>query len=562
VDGSPQLPLFDLDQNGHEAMAFDGLPRSWQLLTRHQRLALLEADFLRNLTRPGHPFSAIENVSCTDQCEWRCSANSAHPPWQTRLVQRARKMDPATCPECSWENRHMARSAADSVAGLAPHLTAEFVANLDHPGRDLSMLRPSSPDRCHWRCSINPEHEWTTTADKRVNRHHGCPKCGLHGRSRLEEEVAGLLRAATGLTVLTDVRVTVSGCNRPLKMDLFVQELMLFIELDPLVWHVRRVKQDRAKTTMLMEAGVDVVRLREPGLPDVPGPVVETIGGNKAKNWSDCIRDELERRGVTWRELSDADVAQVLGDVHRSWSTMLSSKPSPSALDVAPHLADEFVENLTRAGVGLDWLSPGAADMILWQCGVCPRRWRASVLDRASAGYGCRSCSLGAAGRRRMVPDPGKSLLDLYPGVAAEFVSCERDSQLTAADLKAFSNQRCKFRCRTCDHTWTAILNNRTRLGSGCPACSRRKGERLKVGRPRRGSLQERFPELAKQFVRCHDLPSSSADDIAPMTRLVCRWRCECGREWDKAADYRVKKFGETGSASCPECRRSRRRRV
>lgn len=83
-----------------------------------------------------------------------------------------------------------------------------------------------------------------------------------------------------------------------------------------------------------------------------------------------------------------------------------------------------------------------------------------------------------ADGRKRhpsQIPEPGKSLADLYPEIAAEFICAsdprERKIDLTPWDYKPISHQKAWFKCRKCGTTWEARIYNRTSHKSGCPRC-------------------------------------------------------------------------------------------
>lgn len=79
----------------------------------------------------------------------------------------------------------------------------------------------------------------------------------------------------------------------------------------------------------------------------------------------------------------------------------------------------------------------------------------------------------GSKRHTNQIPEIGKSLADLYPEVASEFVKAvdPKEEDLRPWDYKPNSHQRAKFKCKTCGHVWESIIKSRTRLNSGCPAC-------------------------------------------------------------------------------------------
>ncbi|MFD7909034.1 zinc-ribbon domain-containing protein [Kitasatospora sp. NPDC059747] len=307
----------------------------------------------------------------------------------------------------------------------------------------------------------------------------------------------------------------------------------------------------------MADSGLTFVRVREEGLPQVPGRSITVTGRFGARTWAQQMATIFIEHGVTWNELTEEQVAVVLGAVHRTWSER-AGRPEESALDRAPRLAGEFLANRTRHGVGLEWLSPGAEDMILWRCATCSHEWTATVNDRAASGYGCNTCGTRRAAKKRSTPKPGESLAETHPDVADEFVRCLTRPEATPRTMRAGANERCEFRCSApgCGHVWRTHLPNRTRpdIRSGCPICARRRES--KVGRVRQGrSLQSDYPALAAEFGGCTEEPDRTADRLAPNSALTCRWHCgECGHTWTSPARMRVKNYNRSHGTACPDC--------
>ena len=71
------------------------------------------------------------------------------------------------------------------------------------------------------------------------------------------------------------------------------------------------------------------------------------------------------------------------------------------------------------------------------------------------------------------IPEPGKSLADLYPEVASEFVKAmdPKEEGFGPWDYKPNQSKRAKFKCKTCGHEWESIIFSRTKNKCGCPAC-------------------------------------------------------------------------------------------
>ena len=80
----------------------------------------------------------------------------------------------------------------------------------------------------------------------------------------------------------------------------------------------------------------------------------------------------------------------------------------------------------------------------------------------------------GSKRHTNQIPEIGKSLDDLYPEIASEFIRSTdpKEEGFGPWDYKPNSHQRAKFKCKTCGHEWESIIKNRAKHNSGCPKCS------------------------------------------------------------------------------------------
>jgi hypothetical protein len=126
-----------------------------------------------------------------------------------------------------------------------------------------------------------------------------------------------------------------------------------------------------------------------------------------------------------------------------------------------------------------------------------------------------------------------RSLLSEHPGVADQFVAVVGRPTLSAADLAPAGDDRVRWRCSQCGHRWEARVANRTRLGTGCPPCSDRRGAaRGAVPGPGQ-SFGDRHPELVPSFVENLSHPGKTPFDMKPSSTDRCRWICRyCGHPW------------------------------
>ncbi|MCR1785408.1 zinc-ribbon domain-containing protein [Nocardioides carbamazepini] len=514
--------------------------------TAAEKASFPQSELIANLTDAARGLHDIKPGS-TDRCLWRCSDCSHE--WEATVVNRVLKC--SGCPECAMRRAAEKRSTAPedaSLLALHPNIAAEFVANETAPGRSPALIRPGSNALCRWRC--NRGHEWVTTVASRVAG-AGCARCGARGQSRLELEVAELLRAATGEHVEVDVPLRAVG--RSWRLDIAIQQVDLYIDLDPKFWHADSAR-DQRKADALREH--HYVRVRHASLPDLTGVVTVSVtdGSLDAVTWAEALRPVVTGRGVGWLGLDSDTVVRALSKAADLWRQTLQGRPKRSALDVAPHLVDELLRNETRPGVELSWLPPSAKDRCWWRCQTCTHEWQTSVEVRAYLGSGCPACGRTRVGRSTSLAPAGGSLADLHPQIASEFVSSDRLDR-TPSDLRPSTNIMCVWRCPECETEYRGSPAGRTR-GRGCANCSSAKAgdARSRRGASDGNSLANRFPRLAGEFVVLHDHPHRTPSDIPPASNHRATWSChDCGNEWSATVASRA-----LGGHGCPACGRQR----
>jgi hypothetical protein len=181
-----------------------------------------------------------------------------------------------------------------------------------------------------------------------------------------------------------------------------------------------------------------------------------------------------------------------------------------------------------------------------WTCAECNHAWQATVGSR-TRGHGCPSCARRANGLALSRPASGKSLVDLFPEIAAEWHPSLNDG-LRPEDVGRASNKKVWWLCSVCGNEWQIQVCNRTR-GSSCRKCAMAAKRAPKPGE----SLADKWPVLTREW---H--PTLNGDlqpsEVRPSShRKVC-WLCaECGHEWEASIDNRA------AGSGCPVCARSAR---
>lgn len=108
---------------------------------------------------------------------------------------------------------------------------------------------------------------------------------------------------------------------------------------------------------------------------------------------------------------------------------------------------------------------------------ICDKghEWQATAEARCLRKTGCPICSIKRRGMKRVLPKPGRGLIELFPNNAEEW-NTEKNNGVTPDTIAAESNKIYWWRCIK-GHEWQAKVNSRS-SGTGCPFCA---GRRKKV---------------------------------------------------------------------------------
>lgn len=210
-----------------------------------------------------------------------------------------------------------------------------------------------------------------------------------------------------------------------------------------------------------------------------------------------------------------------------------------SALEVAPHLAKEFVSwalptcTKTLADVGA-----GSAMRAIWKCQRCGRTWRSPVFLRTK-GSTCLCSSRERRGESKPVSHD--------PVMAKRFVRNVSHPNKTKTTTASRSTDVCEWHCDECDHRWTSPVATVFMSKKRCPNCAKLWS---RCPSPER-SLAHLFPDIAKEFVENLTRPHRTPLTLLPDSMDRCMWKCaECSRTWETTPSTRSKGKG------CPTCKR------
>jgi hypothetical protein len=317
-------------------------------------------------------------------------------------------------------------------------------------------------------------------------------------------------------------------------VDIFIPDLNLTIEYDGVFYHRDRLEQDEEKSFLVLNHGIDLLRLRDVALPDIQVPGV-TILKNLDQNvntLAKCIKDLLQYlQGQTGNYELTAVMKSV--DLKRDGVTIRGSLApvikKRNARDAGYDFLDEWHSDY-NSPILPEHVSPKSNADYWWECGKSKEHvWPASFGTR-SKGHGCPFC----AGQR---PDSSNSLGALYPALAAEW-SQGLNGDITPFMILPSSNKLFWWSCPVCTSDYDTRPNYRLQ-GEACPYCA---GKRVN----NTNSLATKYPALAAQWhpekngsLTPHMVTSGSSKRVW--------WQCSKEHEWD-AVIYSRKQRG------CRQC--------
>lgn len=350
-----------------------------------------------------------------------------------------------------------------NLAVIHPEITAEW-----HPTENNGLtpydFTPYSDQDAWWQCPVG--HDFSQKIEKRTNWGQGCPKCKLRS-SRPQNRVCAELKS-----IFDDVQLNAKVHG--FEVDVWIPSQQLGIEIDGNFYHRKRLTQDRAKTRALTEAGVQLIRLREDGLPSIDGIVV---------SYHRSVTKQHIDQLLSASSVKDARVSRYIAKncfqneaEYRSLNAGLRSvKPEDSLASKAPDVAAEwdYDENSPILPVDVSYQSNEKYHFI---CPRCGESYKARVDHRTgSAKSGCE-CNRGRFINERV------SLLGRYPEIAAYCIT--EEGQLEPSEISPWDKQVRTWKCPTCGKphyaTTRSKLDGYKKRGAvpGCRSCAMRKPRR------------------------------------------------------------------------------------
>jgi hypothetical protein len=282
----------------------------------------------------------------------------------------------------------------------------------------------------------------------------------------LEYDVAELFMEATGLTVRVshvgprDDRADVE------RIDLYIEEIDLLVDLDPFRWHAGPTAHQRDARKLRRLADRTYVRIRSAalGLVDIelsPESVARQVvlahrDDKDPDLWVTALLHVASTRWCSERisdPLTPQQRDQALGRAARRWADVHQGARPRSLATEHPEVATEFVEVGGRPGLTAADVAPAGQDRVLWRCRTCAHEWVTATANRTRLDAGCPPCRYREGARKTARPLPGDSFADRHPGLMKHFIENLTHPGNDPSQLRPNSTDRCRWSCPHCGRT-------------------------------------------------------------------------------------------------------------
>lgn len=422
-----------------------------------------------------------------------------------------------------------------SLAQTHPEIAAQW-----HPTKngDLSpdKVTPGSGQLVWWICPNDPNHEWRTRVNTRVNG-HGCRYCA--GKKRFDRPLS-----------ITHPEIALEW--HPTKNKDLTPEKITAGSSTEVWWKCKNGHEWSAKISS--RASKRAIEKGYGQCPYCQGKLPLTSFGAKypelAKQWHPTKNGSKTAFDV-FANSKDLVWWQCETYPEHEWQAQIKSRvdstgeckfcirarnpKKPFLAEFSPELAKEW--HPTKNGtLTPDKVKAGSSQKAWWICSKNPsHEWDAAISNR-TRGKGCPYCNKQKAGERNIV--------NLYPEIVAEWHPT-KNGNLDPKTLPPGSKKRPWWQClNDPTHEWRAYVFHRTKGMGKCPECA-------KGGKKWFGDV---YPEIAKEW---HPTKNGELTpfNVTPTSAQKIWWQCSNNPEHEWVATPQNRGANKSG---CPSCYRER----
>ena len=472
---------------------------------------------------------------------WKCIARGHE--WEAMVSNRSGS-NPSSCPTCTmWgTSASQIRIAYELIASGVPIV-------LDHPTIPVTGRRPVAADM------VIPDHKLIIEYDG--SYHHARSDSFDRDRKQsqhLQDEGWTVLRIrpeaikpidefsiqiSNGASIKT---ISTATLQRIKELGYPVKRLAAY-KKDPELWAA--AEADAAvlnlKSRSLLQEFPEIAAEWHPTLNGLRSPD-DINPGSKIPAWWLCKKCEHVWRVRPGHRTTGGTGCPDCGAIERA-KKVRTPKPGKSVAEMHPHLI-KILDPNKNGDLDLHRINAGTTLTIWWRCPDCGHAWT----TKTPRNTGCRPCAGKARGLAMTTPEPGESISDLYPAVAAQWHP-SKNGDLLPSQIKETHTKAVWWLCPDCDRAWKVSPRNRIGLGAGCRRCASQKAAR-KRKTPKPGeSLADKFPALLAEW----NFDKNTEFDptaVLPGSAHPVWWTCgKCGNEWKARIWTRTK-----NSFGCKRC--------
>lgn len=251
-----------------------------------------------------------------------------------------------------------------------------------------------------------------------------------------------------------------------------------------------------------------------------------TIGSNKTAAWVCSICSHKWTTTIYHRATRETGCPNCLHSKRKNYNSTnsLSSSHPDIAINWHPTLNNSYIPEM---------FTKGSRFKANWKCARCGYEWQQKI-----NGYtGCKSC-------KHTQKLKYNNLADNHPKLMKEW-DYSKNKALNPNTTLQSSTLLASWACGVCNYKWNARINNRTKLGRGCPCCA---GKVVIAGK---NDLKTTAPQIAKEWNYKKNGNLSPVDVSKGLAKKVW-WTCPYGH------DYKASILHRGHGANCPECNSGR----
>lgn len=377
------------------------------------------------------------------------------------------------CPFCS----HQKVSPETSLLATYPEIAKEWHPSLNNCGPE--DIFPQSNVEVWWKCSVCGN-EFKKKVYQRVQSPFGCKECNKGRQTSISEQLV-----YNFLTQYFPDAINTYKIDRNTDIDVFLPSVNIGVEYDGARYHKSKLDKDIAKTKRIISHGIDLIRIRENGCPQlsVDGCVcIETDDTPVSLELKLPILLETISK-VVHKEfiLKDFDFQSILRRLKAEFSTVpydksleayieklkLEGKSLVALWDTEKNRTLTPRHVTTKSAIEVYWLCPNDASHKGWLAPIH------SVVN----GYGCKVCS----NRQRYttedwIIEARKIHGDKYDYSQSQYIDASTPIDIICSVHGIFSTPA-----------------GQHLAGRGCPYCA---GQSFHP----KDAVTEAYPELAKEW--------------------------------------------------------------